>query len=172
MASGSATVNVLLRATVGSTNYFATPTATATVGTSWTKISGTVIINYTGTPSVVKFYVETPSSTTSYYVDDCVLNYVSSLTNAINTPIDTVNFNDSDKPVLICFPNPVHDILKIKMSELHENEVAEIYDTKGALIKKENIVDLIQSINVKDLPSGFYFINFRRLNRSLKFIKD
>jgi len=172
MASGSATVNVQLRATVGSTNYFATPTATATVGTSWTKISGTVIINYTGTPSVVKFYVETPSSTTSYYVDDCVLNYVSSLTNAINTPIDTVNFNDSDKPVLICFPNPVHDILKIKMSELHENEVAEIYDTKGALIKKENIVDLIQSINVKDLPSGFYFIYFRRLNRSLKFIKD
>jgi hypothetical protein len=81
-------------------------------------------------------------------------------------------FNDSDKPTLICFPNPVHDILKVKMSELLENELAQIFDTKGALIKQENIVDLIQSINVKELPSGLYIIYFKRLNKSLKFIKD
>ncbi len=168
MATGSATtVNIQLRATVGGTNYFGTPTATASVGTSWAKVSGDVTLTYSGTPSVVKFFIETPSSSANYSVDDCVLQFTGLKSASIATNVAKV-----DRFEIILYPNPATTSLTVEFPEFQKNEQMRIYNSIGKLTKVVNVSSARQQINIEDLPAGLYVVRFEQSqNSSMKFIK-
>ena len=168
MASGSpTTVNIYLRATVGGTNYFGTPTTTANVGTSWTKVSGDVTLTYTGTPSVIKFFIDTPSSSGNYSIDDCVLQFTGLKSASIVTNIAQV-----DRSEIILYPNPATTSLTIEFPGFQKNEQMRIYNSIGKLTKMVNVSSARQQINIEDLPAGLYVVRFEQTqNSSMKFIK-
>jgi len=51
------------------------------------------------------------------------------------------------------YPNPVIDVLKIKMEEVPEK--IEIYNINGQLIKSAEIT---KSIDIEDIPKGIYLV--------------
>jgi hypothetical protein len=53
------------------------------------------------------------------------------------------------------YPNPVKEILNIKLTETNENEYS-IMDISGKILKQG---EFVSQINVSDLKSGIYFIN-------------
>jgi hypothetical protein len=58
-------------------------------------------------------------------------------------------------------PNPVSDYINIKLdNQKVENVLVNIYNSFGKLCKTANIISNQESINVEELSSGIYLINF------------
>lgn len=70
------------------------------------------------------------------------------------------------------FPNPTSETITIKFSNPITKEQIQIYSVSGRLIK---VIEVIgeSTLNISDLPNGFYFVHLKK-NRmsSLKFIKQ
>jgi hypothetical protein len=67
-----------------------------------------------------------------------------------------VRSSSIDQPIVADFdiyPNPADDYIKI--SSISDNDIAEIYDAMGKLIKRENTAG---EISTSDLPSGMYIV--------------
>jgi hypothetical protein len=69
--SGTPSSKVTLQLTAnGSTSYVTLAPATAVNSSSWTLLTGTATVSWSGTLSSANFYVETTSGTNSFYIDD------------------------------------------------------------------------------------------------------
>jgi hypothetical protein len=69
------------------------------------------------------------------------------------------------------YPNPVVNILKLKLETNFENQSYSICNVDGKIIKQGVINNKITDINVENLSKGVYFIKLAN-NKSYKFIKE
>ncbi|MGF1554846.1 aryl-sulfate sulfotransferase [Paucihalobacter sp.] len=85
------------------------------------------------------------------------------------TPCNNLSINDNDIESVSIFPNPAINIINIKSNSPIDKFV--IYDILGNQVMRSNGVE---TVNVKDLNSGLYFIKLVLNNKSttLKFIKS
>ena len=157
MASGTSTVYVTLKYTVGGVDYYASTSGT-TVGTSWTQISADLPVSYTGTLQSFIYYIETASGTTSFYTDDCVLNFTGLKSLFLGSTVSNVEI-----PKITLYPNPAVNYITINLTSIQNNEKLQIYNTLGLLVKEIDVSALIQQINIEDLTTGIYIV---RLNNS------
>ena len=81
---------------------------------------------------------------------------------------------DQEKLVVSIYPNPVQDILRIKINDLAGVLDVKFYDLEGRLTLTKDINTTSNTINVENLESGVYFIllenNLGKIE-SIKFIK-
>jgi len=160
MKSGTSNIKLTLHYKYNNTNYYVS-TTNVSVGTSWTKVSGTVNVDYTGTLEVCDFYIQTAAGTTNYYADDCVVSFVNRMNmKGFTTDMDVVSSNDISVSL---FPNPASNNLSIKVSSLTNNEKLQIYNLTGRMVKEIELQNLIQQVDISDLPKGIYLV---RLNNS------
>lgn len=90
------------------------------------------------------YYNETSSN--CYYQDECDPN--------------SIDENKDNKQISSVFPNPVTEIATLKINSNYNNNIIELYDNQGSLIKKSK-VDNEYIINRKDFKSGIYFYLIR-----------
>ena len=55
------------------------------------------------------------------------------------------------------FPNPVSDILHLKIEDFNQARTFRVYDLSGQLALEQNIAESAKSIDVSTLPKGMYF---------------
>jgi len=99
-----------------------------------------------------------PLDTTSYFIEyDCSAIYIEEREQKLSWTL---------------FPNPSSDNVTIKFSDHPVDEVIQIYNATGYLIKSIQASSSTMKINISDLPGGLYFI-LRKNNQQavLKFIK-
>jgi hypothetical protein len=73
------------------------------------------------------------------------------------------------------YPNPASSLLFIEYSSDSNNNIIEIYDVRGQLVKKiENNSSIKQSTNISDLSKGLYFVKISDREKILirKFVKE
>ncbi|WP_406683192.1 T9SS type A sorting domain-containing protein [Seonamhaeicola sp. MEBiC1930] len=69
---------------------------------------------------------------------------------------------------LILYPNPVSDVLTLKLNNESDNGIFELYDSLGKLVKVNNLSSYKTEINVSALKSGLYFYHIKDQNLVLK----
>jgi hypothetical protein len=134
--------------------------------------NGATTYSYSGGSSVVS-----PSVTTSYSVIG---------TNSVGcsaTVISTVNVNscvgvielDNNSTVSI-FPNPTNGILNINFTNSLESNISvSVSNAIGQIVLNEKLNSSKTTLNIKQLPTGMYFINIIKDNKVLgiqKIIKE
>jgi hypothetical protein len=72
------------------------------------------------------------------------------------------------------YPNPTTECITITKNNFIADEIIEIYDLTGSIVKKQVMHNQETKIDVKELNSGMYFIKFKSntRNTNLKFIKQ
>lgn len=73
MESGTANVEITVQLNVGGTYTYISTTPVQCNSTSWTKVSGPLTLNWSGTLTSAVWYVETTDGTTNFYIDDAKL---------------------------------------------------------------------------------------------------
>jgi aminopeptidase N len=76
---------------------------------------------------------------------------------------------------LIIFPNPVKDRLQVQTNDPDlQIQEAEIFYPSGQLVKKINLEDLSETINLTGLPAGVYILRIKTRESLIvkRFIKD
>jgi hypothetical protein len=59
---------------------------------------------------------------------------------------------------VVISPNPTNGIVNIGFYNLSPNTTVEVYNTVGALVLSENIINKNSAINISDMNTGLYFI--------------
>ena len=77
------------------------------------------------------------------------------------------------KSLVSIYPNPTSDVLYIDNPNFEKINSLEIISINGTIVKQENRISNLQSINVSNLQSGVYFVKIQINNEVLnyKFIK-
>ena len=80
---------------------------------------------------------------------------------------------DFDDLSVNLYPNPMNDVLNIKLSEVVETRVI-ISDINGKDLQEKLISDIESTIDVSELSSGIYFVKLKNQKgeRTLKLIKE
>ena len=84
-----------------------------------------------------------------------------------NLEIEEQFFNNS----FSFYPNPVVNVLKLKLDANFENQSYSICNVEGKIVKQGLINDKITEINVEQLSKGIYYLMVSDKN-SIKFIKE
>jgi len=92
----------------------------------------------------------------------CLDNIVSSFPLSIST---------KEKNNFAVFPNPASNFITVKKIN-QENEIINIYNSLGELVKSNSSFNEINRIDVSDLPKGIYYVNLSLQNKNQKFIKN
>jgi len=74
LASGTASARIKIKLVASTTTYITMTPDIAVNATGWTRVSGTGTVSWSGTLTQAVWYVETATGTTSFYMDDAVLN--------------------------------------------------------------------------------------------------
>lgn len=90
--------------------------------------------------------------------------------NCLTSNIDEEEMN----PTWQVYPNPATSHLIIESNTHHNNELIQIYDTSGVLLKEvKSSHSHITEINIDDLDSGIYFIRLKyQSNKIVKILKE
>lgn len=81
---------------------------------------------------------------------------------AVTEAMMTTNIERVFEKVLIdIFPNPVDDVLNIRMNQFGEETSLRILDASGRLVLEENLKDALNTIDLSKLSAGVYFYNLR-----------
>jgi hypothetical protein len=84
-----------------------------------------------------------------------------------NLEIEEQSYNN----LFSLYPNPVVDVLKLKLDTNFKNQSYSICNVDGKIIKQGVINNKITDINVENLSKGVYFIKLAN-NKACKFIKE
>lgn len=85
----------------------------------------------------------------------------------------TLNINNETliNNSLIIYPNPASENITIKNLKNIDNQIVQIYNVLGSLVKEIELTTTNQ-INISDLTNGVYFVKFKNdPQKTLKFIK-
>lgn len=71
------------------------------------------------------------------------------------------------------FPNPAAEVLNISVNQFDSYADIELQDIKGATVVKKKMLQPIDQISMKDLPTGLYILKFKNENnlKTIKIIK-
>jgi hypothetical protein len=67
---------------------------------------------------------------------------------------------ETNRHELICYPNPTSGILNID-NTFHGDQLVEIYNYQGCLLRKFKLNSNLNSIDISDLKNGIYFLKFQ-----------
>lgn len=81
---------------------------------------------------------------------------------------DEDNIQSAYQEGMLIYPNPTNGTITIKVPLNNDIVAANIYDSRGALCRSENIESDLNQINLSDLSSGLYLLSL--LNEELKVI--
>ena len=111
----------------------------------------------------------TPASNGSYAVE---LYKNSCIDTSTCVEINTSGINYNSLHSIVIYPNPSTDFITIKNLE---EGILEIRNTEGKIVKKIPTSSMHSTINIENLSSGVYTINYFRQNKAVyqtKFIKN
>lgn len=69
----------------------------------------------------------------------------------------------------IIFPNPVNDILTVKLSELNKNKEVNIVSLDGEILYTQSTLMNLVNIDMKDFPNGCFILNIKTENTILSY---
>lgn len=79
------------------------------------------------------------------------------MTNQVENIIEPVGIKQTLLPLATVHPNPVHDVLTIRMDK-HQYSNAKLLNTIGQTIKEQPLTNNVSQIDVKALPNGIYYL--------------
>jgi hypothetical protein len=82
---------------------------------------------------------------------------------------NSVNIEEVELPQISIFPNPTRNVIHINLNSNKGEFFLNIYNIYGSIVHSESISENT-IIDVKDLPSGIYLLNFKS-NQFLQFSK-
>jgi hypothetical protein len=59
---------------------------------------------------------------------------------------------------MVMYPNPVKDVLNIKLGSLETGATVQVYNATGALLINQRLTNTTQAISLKGLASGVYYV--------------
>jgi hypothetical protein len=74
------------------------------------------------------------------------------------TDATAINGNAS---LISVYPNPVNEMLTIKLGALNTGAVVQLYNASGVLVKTERLITSTTLLSVRTLPAGVYYIRIK-----------
>ena len=62
---------------------------------------------------------------------------------------------------VVLYPNPVTDLLTIKVGMVEAGAVVHLFDVNGAMVLSQRLVNTLQSISMKALSAGVYYVQVK-----------
>lgn len=121
--------------------------------------------------AVIYFYPPTVGAVNPKVAKWIVFLYYSDMTSSINS-------YEGEMHEIEVFPNPVRDILHVKLIEPKSDVVIQyrILDASGAVVNKGRLDSEAQQIDISEVTAGLYYIEFRdragTLVGSEKFVRE
>jgi hypothetical protein len=157
-ANGNSNAKITVALQYGGNNYYISTPSIGISKNKWTKISGTLTLNWIGVLAEAGLYVETNSGTNSIYVDDCILQKNYSSGSKIHTTFPIRETLPLQKNIYI-YPNPVHS--KLNIQGLSENYIIRIFTSDGKTVfSGANQGNLSIIIDVSRWKKGIYIAEF------------
>lgn len=113
-----------------------------------------------------------PTAAQALVMQQVAWNTVTSLTTwtGVSPTVTNIDF-DMQMETFSIYPNPSSDYITIGVNHLHKNNEIQIYNSRG-LLAKEVLVDITNTVNISDLPSGLYLVKLKNDSSQIqKFIK-
>ena len=76
--------------------------------------------------------------------------------------------DELSKTTFNIYPNPVNDILNIKVAELNSNSTITIFDIAGKMVLSSTLKNGLNTMNVNSLNSGIYFYAIKQNNEIIE----
>lgn len=169
--TGTADVKVTVMIKHGG-NYYYYGTVLTVNSTSWTQISGSQSLAWTGTLEDATFYVETLNSHVgNLFVDNCSMTKSSQSGRAKTPQLASDGVKEPASELMVeCYPNPAVDNINIRLSgNWGENVRLELIGSTGRQILADRIQGDSYSMDVANLPTGLYMLNVQgQRNRTVQ----
>ena len=82
------------------------------------------------------------------YLGDCVVAAA-----RVNADVEELPGN-----IVLMYPNPVSDVVNIKLGKLETGATVQLFNANGALVLHQRLVNNTQSISLRGLAAGFYYV--------------
>jgi len=79
---------------------------------------------------------------------------------------NTTNIYKIENNILNIYPNPAINLITLQFSNNTNNAVVSIYNLLGNLVKSEKLNGTHQSIDIAELPNGYYVVNITDNNKN------
>jgi hypothetical protein len=74
----------------------------------------------------------------------------------VNTDVEELTEN-----IVLVYPNPVRDVVNIKLGKLETGATVQLYNANGALILRQSLTNNTQNISLRGLAAGLYYVQVR-----------
>ncbi len=85
--------------------------------------------------------------------------------------ISEINADAEDKNNVVVYPNPVKDVLHIKLKEYDVPIEAQVFDINGQILLSQKIMGSDPVLNVSQLAGGLYIVKVKEANRTVAKVK-
>lgn len=148
-------------------------------------ITNTPIFYEGETGPLVGFGTETQTSLTTNLLSGSAANptFVLSMQAIIGTPANGTVYRFTPvgtgtsvaeqqlSNVLKAYPNPATDLLQLQLQNNQTSALVQLYDLSGREVKRLNMSEMQQSVDISDLAAGMYNLRVEGVAGSLKIIK-
>lgn len=122
--------------------------STATLGSTRMRVT----MKYNAAP--------TACETFSYgEVEDYTVNILGTASSYKAEGIDAEELGNEMPTSISLYPNPANTTINVKVNCQMNNNLVNIYNTTGALVKTERMDSDVKEINISELPNGLYIIS-------------
>ena len=102
--------------------------------------------------------------TIRYNSSDIVGNNAVEMTRRVNV-VAVLSIDEEALDTIAIYPNPTSDYIHIKGFNNNEIQLT-IFNSNGAIVKEEKVVQNPKKINIKMLPSGLYFMKIESMTKN------
>lgn len=156
MNSGSTSVRTTIHYKYNNTDYWV-GTSNITVGTSWTKVSGTLNVNFSGTLQLAELYIETNTGTTTFYADECWLSKGTTKSALIESEIADITTAEIE-----IYPNPASS--KVTITNVPDKAIIAAFTMDGKMVSKIKADNGNTNIDVSAWNKGLYLFQIQSEN--------
>jgi fibronectin type 3 domain-containing protein/regulation of enolase protein 1 (concanavalin A-like superfamily) len=68
---------------------------------------------------------------------------------------------------VVVYPNPVSEVVTIKLSKLEAGATLQLYHANGAMVLSQRLTNATQAISLKGLAAGMYYVQVRNGNQQI-----
>lgn len=159
--SGTARVTVMLR--YGGNSYYHGVSGSFN-STSWSQVSGSLDLNWSGTLDDATFYIETSSGQDNFFVDNC------SLTKGAGTA--ALTSSDEASPTMaegiMVYPNPAESKLNVRLPSTWSGTAKlELVTLDGRTVLAYQIKDREHTLDLSGQPAGIYLLRLMQGDRQV-----
>lgn len=133
---------------------------------NWTEVSGAYLATGNETYLIIGNFEDDNNTPLTLVNNNAPFDFVYVLVDQVSlTPCKPTSDESIINPVLKIYPNPSSDYLTIEIENNEETEVT-LYDLTGRKLIQQKFVNII-TINLKDVPCGFYWYEVRNRTETL-----